>query len=844
MTRTLTDIAEDLRKGLDRQRKCTLLIGAGCSKTAGIPLAADIVRDIKALFPRVYERALTRAQKRTESTMFPSYGDCMAELDPGPQRDLIRSYIDKARLNWAHVGIGSLVANGYVDRLLTTNFDPLIAQGCAVFNEFPAVYDLTMSATLRFEDLPDKAVFHLHGQRNGFSLLNDPHELLQHRDVVEPLFRHAREGRSWIVVGYSGENDPLFELIQQNKRYDYALYWIGREKEAPAHVQKFMGDAAITRCHYLQFAGADEFFVQLSHELGHFPPPFMNDPLGHMAGLLDRFTDFPTTATVSGVDFLKEAKHRIQSFQTQIDSPDTGVDLLKEAKHLIKSYQSQIDDPATTKSSEQAVVEALAAEGPGRASKLWAEAILTSAAPSPDIASLVALTEGNRLFEAASVVPADSTQLLLDAAALYERAAKAKPDMHEALNNWGNALTQLARRSEGDAARALLQQASDKYAAALKIKPDKHTALHNWANALNELAQLSEGDTARALWQEAIEKYDATLALKPDMHETLIGWGDALDELAQCGEAADARAHALQAFNKYDAALKIKPDSYEALNNWGYALSRLAERCDRDEARALLRQAIEKYQAAHAIKPDLHKVLNNWGAALDAFAQRSEGDTAVALWHQAIEKYDAAQRIKPDAPDALNNWGNALHHLAQRTDGDGARALFQQAFEKYDALLKINPNTLQALNNWGLALDTLARRSEADVAGALWQQAFEKYDAALKINPEGDEALNNWATTLLHQADVAVTPEELATLLSNAFERAARAYEINPRNGAYNAACAQARRGKLDSMVEWLDREVESGNTLDREHLFKDTDFDAVRDTSEFKAWLTKMGWA
>jgi len=105
VTRTLTDIAEDLRKGLDGQRKCTLLIGAGCSKTAGIPLAADIVRDIKTRFPRVYERALTRAQKRTQSAMLASYGDCMAELDPGPQRDLIRGYIDKARLNWAHVGM-------------------------------------------------------------------------------------------------------------------------------------------------------------------------------------------------------------------------------------------------------------------------------------------------------------------------------------------------------------------------------------------------------------------------------------------------------------------------------------------------------------------------------------------------------------------------------------------------------------------------------------------------------------------------------------------------------------------------------------------------------------------
>ena len=81
-------------------------------------------------------------------------------------------------------------------------------------------------------------------------------------------------------------------------------------------------------------------------------------------------------------------------------------------------------------------------------------------------------------------------------------------------------------------------------------------------------------------------------------------------------------------------------------------------------------------------------------------------------------------------------------------------------------------------------------------------------------------------------------------LLSDAYERAAQAYEINAKSGAYNAACAQARRGELASMVEWLDRAAASGELPDREHLAKDTDFDGVRDTAEFKAWLTKMGWA
>ena len=167
----------------------------------------------------------------------------------------------------------------------------------------------------------------------------------------------------------------------------------------------------------------------------------------------------------------------------------------------------------------------------------------------------------------------------------------------------------------------------------------------------------------------------------------------------------------------------------------------------------------------------------------------------------------------------------------------------QQAFEKFEAALKIKPDKHEALNNWGNALDQLAQRSEGDAARALWQQAFDKYEAALEINPDKHQALNGWAIGLLHLANAAVEPAELATLLSDAYERAAQAYEINEKRGAYNAACAQARRGELASMVEWLDRAVASGNVPDREHLARDTDFDEVRDTAEFKAWLTKMGW-
>ncbi len=47
MFREIEDIVETLKKAKDRNKGCTLLVGAGCSVKAGIPTAAKFVEIIK-----------------------------------------------------------------------------------------------------------------------------------------------------------------------------------------------------------------------------------------------------------------------------------------------------------------------------------------------------------------------------------------------------------------------------------------------------------------------------------------------------------------------------------------------------------------------------------------------------------------------------------------------------------------------------------------------------------------------------------------------------------------------------------------------------------------------------
>ena len=85
--------------------------------------------------------------------------------------------------------------------------------------------------------------------------------------------------------------------------------------------------------------------------------------------------------------------------------------------------------------------------------------------------------------------------------------------MHEALNNWGNALADQARQKSGEAADNLFTLAYDKYSEALQIKPDMHDAFYNWGGTLIHQARQKSGEAAAKLHNQAFEFLSKAVAL-------------------------------------------------------------------------------------------------------------------------------------------------------------------------------------------------------------------------------------------------------------------------------------------------------------------------------------------
>lgn len=222
--------------------------------------------------------------------------------------------VNAAKTNWAHVAIAQLMKHGYVGRVLTTNFDPLIQRATALVGTFPAVYDLASGPRFVEHFVAPQAVFHLHGQYSGFVLLNTPDAMAKHAEVLQPVFEAIGAGQPWLIAGYSGRNDPVFDQLARFGQFEYNAYWVNYfDEPLEPHVENLLSTSR--SAHLVNGYDADTFFIHLARELECFPPEFLGMPFQHMLQRLETLTDWPLETHVLGqpiqdqsIDFLGATK--------------------------------------------------------------------------------------------------------------------------------------------------------------------------------------------------------------------------------------------------------------------------------------------------------------------------------------------------------------------------------------------------------------------------------------------------------------------------------------------------------------------------------------------------------
>ncbi|NJO55280.1 MAG: hypothetical protein HC834_01805 [Rhodospirillales bacterium] len=419
-------------------------------------------------------------------------------MSAADRHDLISEFIDKAKINWAHISIAQMMKGGFIDRVLTTNFDPLVMRACAVVNLFPAVYDMAVVREGFLADfVRDRAVFHLHGQRDGFVQLHQEPEVRALAKAIEPLFDDTTRDRTWLVIGYSGANDPVFQVLARRPRFPNRLFWVGYRGEKPTAAVSSALLEADKDAFWLSGYDADNFLVQLAAKLGCFPPGFFTRPFTHLLEGYSRLAGFRLPGQEADLDWAARARTWIQGAIVQFE-------------------QAAVASASTTPPPAAAAPTLGAMHVPPAPS-------YGSMPPSPERA-LQPQPSGNDLSAATPLEPFSSTGDEISAAwaALitgdYEAVvamsggADADPptELAEpaagALFGRGKKLTKQASSARGEEADRLFNEAEASFARALAIKPNDGATLSNWGNALYRWGRQKAGSEAERLFALAEKK--------------------------------------------------------------------------------------------------------------------------------------------------------------------------------------------------------------------------------------------------------------------------------------------------------------------------------------------------
>lgn len=309
----VSKVAERLKRAKARGRPACFLIGAGCSVSAGIPTANGLVERIHGEYAAHCE-ALNRAERV-------SYGACMALLTDNERRDLIQPYIAAAKVNWGTIALAQFIVEGFVDRVLTLNFDLVLENACALLGLLPAVYDFSTAPGSDPTKIVSPAILHLHGQSYGFALLNTDEETQKHRRKLKPILRDTLSKAPLVVIGYSGSADGISQTLLQEYGDDEPLYWVGHDETLGSHLQGFFRKKYF---HFIGGADFDRFMIELAQSLECWPPRLFANPFAHMVDVLlarlSPVTPYPVGNSESSIDILEDFKRKLESLRHSRES--------------------------------------------------------------------------------------------------------------------------------------------------------------------------------------------------------------------------------------------------------------------------------------------------------------------------------------------------------------------------------------------------------------------------------------------------------------------------------------------------------------------------------------------
>lgn len=238
----------------DKPSNFAWFLGAGASRTAGLPTADDIIWDLKR---RQYCRdenqdigrqdlqnnaIRERLQSYFDSRGFPPHGahdeyTGYFERIFGTNKERQRAYLGgvlsegRVSLSVGNRVLGALMAAGLARVAFTTNFDTVVEKAVAEMGQSLSPFHLegahAANAALNNEEFP--LYCKLHGDFRYDSLKNLSSDLKQQNDELSKCFLSSGTRFGFVVVGYSGRDESVIRLfhsvLKSPNAFPHGLYW-------------------------------------------------------------------------------------------------------------------------------------------------------------------------------------------------------------------------------------------------------------------------------------------------------------------------------------------------------------------------------------------------------------------------------------------------------------------------------------------------------------------------------------------------------------------------------------------------------------------------------------------
>ena len=257
------DDSDFIDRFVQNSRQLMWFLGAGSSREAGMPMAIDIIWDLKCRYYcnrenqdiQRHDLGKTSVRHNIQSYMdsrrFPAlnsdeeysfYFSLVFGEDDVKQQAYISEVLslEKISLNDGHRTLAALIKIGLARVILTTNFDEVIEtayteiSGKPIF-PFHLEGDYAALDALNAEKFP--IYVKIHGDLRYRNIKNPPQNPKDNNSRIKKFFLNAATRYGLVVTGYSGRDKNVMSMlnsaIEQDNAFPHGLFWTVQKKSIP-----------------------------------------------------------------------------------------------------------------------------------------------------------------------------------------------------------------------------------------------------------------------------------------------------------------------------------------------------------------------------------------------------------------------------------------------------------------------------------------------------------------------------------------------------------------------------------------------------------------------------------